>query len=231
MTNKAIATGLISPALLQPNPWNSNIVSADNEIKLEESIKKFGMFKPVIVRTLENGDRQILGGQHRAQAAARLGIEEIPYVNLGQIDDKQAKEIGLVDNGRYGADDTLALAEILKDLNTEELVTFMPISMEEIDGVFSSKDMDLESLESLLLEVESKDPLEEPSAPPAVAAGKTAPTHTIMRFKMTVEDAEIITEKLNFIMKVNGFTDDDSLTNAGNALIHLLQEAQEKEHD
>lgn len=225
MKNQPIATGLIDPSLLQPNPWNSNTVSADNEIKLEESIKKFGMFKPIIVRRLPDGSLQILGGEHRAQAAARLGLQEVPYVNLGEIDDTKAKEIGLVDNGRYGADDTLALAAILKDLNVEDLTTFMPISSEEINNIFSSSEIDLDSLELLSVDDPSADPAAMLTEP--LASGKVAKTHTIMRFKVTTEDAEAITEKINHVMKLQGFIDDDSLTNAGHALIHLLQENDE----
>nr|EKV2115583.1 chromosome partitioning protein ParB [Acinetobacter baumannii] len=35
----------VDPAQLQPNPWNSNIVSPENEAKLKASIERRGMFK------------------------------------------------------------------------------------------------------------------------------------------------------------------------------------------
>ena len=58
-------------------------------------------------------------------------------VNLGRISDKKAKEIGLVDNGRYGADDTLQLAQLLDGLGVQadELSSFMPYS----ESDFASK--------------------------------------------------------------------------------------------
>ena len=115
MDKQAIQT--IKTSELNPNSWNTNIVSPDNQQKIEESIRRFGMFKPLVCRTLENGQIEIIGGQHRWEAAKALGIEIVQIVNLGVIDDKKAKEISLVDNGRYGSDDALRLADLLKNLD------------------------------------------------------------------------------------------------------------------
>lgn len=229
MKSQTVSTGMIDPKLLEPNPWNSNSVSADNEIKLETSIKKFGMFKPVIVRTLKDGTLQILGGEHRARAAGRLGLKEIPIVNLGEIDEKKAKEIGLVDNGRYGADDTIALADILRDLDVEDLTTYMPISTEEINNIFSSADIDLDSLEMMLPDSSDLEPAAEKPLDGSgeIASGKTTQTHAIMRFKVPVEDAEKITEMISQVIKVQGLNGGDSLSNAGDALIFLLEKGEE----
>ena len=104
---------MLDPVDLEPNPWNTNIVTPENERKLEASIKRLGFFRPVIVREIAKSPNsetgyQILGGEHRAETAVRLGINQIPVINLGPIDDLQAKEIGIADNARYGVDDTIA---------------------------------------------------------------------------------------------------------------------------
>src|SRR5437762_10365036 len=99
----------VDPRLLQPNPWNTNVVSPDNEAKIDASNQRLGMFKPIIVRELPDGTLQILGGAHRRESAIRLGWDQVPVFNVGPVSDKQAKEIGLADNARYGHDDTLAL--------------------------------------------------------------------------------------------------------------------------
>lgn len=63
----------------------------------------------------------------------------MPVINLGKISDKKAKEIGLVDNGRYGADDTLRLAELLEELgDMKELSSFMPYDSGELESIFSA---------------------------------------------------------------------------------------------
>lgn len=207
-----------SPALLKNNPWNTNVVSPENELKLRASIERFGMFKPIVVRTLADGALQILGGQHRNEIATRMGLSEVPIMNLGQIDDERAKEIGLVDNGRFGEDDTLALAELLKGMaSVDELSTFMPMSDAEFASITAAVSIDLDDL----------DLPEESGATPTLPATKLAQTHQIMRFKVPVDDVAAVTEAVERTMKLQGFTESDSLTNAGDALVFLLKGGQE----
>jgi ParB-like chromosome segregation protein Spo0J len=209
---------LLSPDSLVPNPWNTNVVSPDNEAKLEESIKRFGMFKPVVVRELADGTLQIIGGEHRAGAAKRMGIKQIPVVNLGRIDDNKAKEISLVDNGRYGADDTLQLAELLEGLgNADELASFMPYSETDLASIFSSVNIALDDLDLPDLDEEK----------PVLPKEKPLQTHTVMRFKVPVDDQGWIVDLIEKTMKSQKFTEDDSLTNAGDALVFLLKQTTE----
>ena len=206
----------VRTATLHPNPWNTNHVGPENEIKLEESIKRHGFTKPIVVRTLEDGTLEILGGEHRWRAAKKLGYENVPVVNLGKIDDKQAKEIGLIDNGRYGEDDPLQLAALLKDLgNLEDIQAVLPYSENDLSAIFASTAIDLSELDM---------PEIGDDAPPPSSA-KAAQTHQIFRFKVPIEDADWVTRMIETTMKTQGFTADDQMTNAGNALIHLLKPA------
>jgi hypothetical protein len=205
----------LSPHDLVPNPWNTNVVSPDNEAKIDASLQRLGMFKPVIVRELANGTLQILGGAHRRDSAIRLGMDSIPVLNVGQIDDVRAKEIGLVDNGRYGADDTMALAKLFEELgDPADLAAFMPYQISDIESIFSSSSIALDEL----------DDLDDLGAAPTdtTPVPKAPQTHTIMRFKVPVEDVAKITAKVNTVMKEQRFSDEDSLTNAGNALVHIF---------
>lgn len=212
MTN-TIKLEMLAPDQLTPNPWNTNIVSPENQAKLEASIKRLGVFKPILVREMPNGDLQIIGGQHRWEAAQSLGHTQVPVVNLGRISDKKAKEIGLVDNGRYGADDTLQLASLLEDLGVDanELSSFMPYSESDFASIFSSVNIALDDLD-----------LPDDAELPVTPAAKPAQTHQIMRFKVPMDDVGAITELIERTMKEQRFVDEDSLSNAGNALVHLL---------
>lgn len=214
MTNK-IKVETLAPARLKPNPWNTNVVSPENQQKLEASIERFGMFKPIVVRELQDGSLQIIGGQHRWEAAKSMGYADVPVVNLGRIDDKKAKEISLVDNGRYGADDTLQLAELLEGLGVEadELASFMPYSESDFASIFSSVSISLDDLDI-------PDEAEVPKAPSA----KPVQTHQIMRFKVPVDDVSVITDLIERTMKEQKFVEEDSLANAGNALVHLISQ-------
>jgi ParB family transcriptional regulator, chromosome partitioning protein len=201
---------------LEPNPWNTNFVSPEHEGKLEESIKRFGVFKPVIVRELEDGRLQILGGEHRWAAAKRLGFPRVPIVNLGAVDEIRAKEIGLADNGRYGQDDPLGLAALLRDLgNADELSTFLPYSDIEFATILAVESINLDDLS-----------VDDDTTLP-VLAPPTGPTHQIMRFKVPVEDQAWISALIEYEMKAGGFTKEDSMTNAGNAFVAIMQRVKE----
>ena len=205
----------VSPGSLKPNPWNTNHVNAQNEAKIDESVKRFGMFKPVLVRELPDGALQIIGGQHRVESAIRLKLKTIPFHNLGVISDEKAKEIGLVDNGRYGTDDTLQLAQLLESLGSvSEIASFMPYSDEELSSIFSSVNIALDDLDMGIDDDET----------PSAAAVRPIQTHQVMRFKVPSGDVASITEQIERVMKVQRFTEEDSLSNAGNALVHLLKE-------
>lgn len=203
----------IDPNLLTANSWNTNVVSPDNERKLAESIKRFGFFKPILARRV-NGNLEVLGGEHRWQAAQAAGMTTVPVIDLGELDDKTAKEISLVDNGRYGSDDTLQLASLLESLgDPAEIAGFMPYDNKELEAIFSSVNIALDDLEL--------DDSEQ-NAPPAPPSRKVQ-EFQVMRFKIPVDDAAMVSDKIAKIMKEQKFTEDDSLTNAGLALVHLCK--------
>lgn len=213
MKNPQIAVSMMAPSQLLPNPWNTNTLTAEAEEKLDKSLQRLGMFKPVVVRVLETGEFQILGGEHRWESAKRLKMTEIPVVNLGRISENKAKEIGLVDNARYGADDTLQLAELLEGLglSTEEMASFMPYSETDLASIFSSVNIDLDDLD--IPDSDEKTPAPSTPAPQ---------THVVMRFKIPIDDSGDLTALIEKTMKEQRFTEEDSLSNAGNALVHLL---------
>jgi ParB-like chromosome segregation protein Spo0J len=202
----------VDPKKLIKNPWNTNMVDPENQKKLDNSVKRFGMFKPLICRELADGSLQILGGEHRAESAVRLGYKEVTIINLGRISDEKAKEISLVDNGRYGTDDTLQLAELLKELGEiEDISSYMPYSDSDLDSIFASSSISLDDLE-----------LPDSDELPLMDMTSKVQSHQIMRFKVPMEDAPAIQVVIESIMKSQGFTDDDSLMNAGNALVYLV---------
>lgn len=206
---------IVNPSDLKPNPWNTNSCTPDAEVKLDASIRKLGMFKPILVRELDDGSLQILGGEHRAESAVRVGLTEVPVHNLGKIGDVKAKQIGVIDNARYGEDDQLGLAKLLKELGAEsDVTTFMPFDDTAMKNIFASVEIDLDALD---LEDESLVPLGSPSEAPAKVQ-----THRIMRFRVAEENAQSITDKLERVMRLQGFTEEDALTNAGDAFGYIM---------
>ena len=207
----------LKPSQLRKNSWNTNKVSPENERKRRASLERNGIFKPIIVRETKDGEYEILGGQHRWEQAIELGLETIPVFNLGEIDDNRAKEIGLADNARYGSDDTVELAELLKSLgDIEELQNFLPYGASDFDAIFTANIAldELEIDEDLEVELETPEEIEPVTKP--------TKTHTLMRFKVPIADAERITALIASTQKEYGFTKADELTNVGDALVQIL---------
>lgn len=202
---------------LRKNAWNTNKTTPEMEQKIRRSIERNGIFKPILVRQVAGqGGYEIIGGEHRWEQAIGLGYTEVPCVNLGEIDDLRAKEIGVIDNARYGADDTLSFADLLKELgDVGDLQDFLPYGSADLDAIFSASSIDLGELE---LDENFEKDAGEPEAP----APKAPKTHTVMRFKVSLGDAERLTAAIAATQKANGYTTADDLTNAGDALVHLL---------
>lgn len=207
----------VSPDELRPNQWNTNYCSPQNETRLEGSLDRFdGLFKPILVRQVKDVDGyEILGGEHRWVIAKRRRLKTVPIWNLGFLPDNTAKEISIADNARYGADDTIALAELFKELgeSPEVIQSYLPYADIDIQSIFSATDIALDDLE---LDEEISAAPEEPKTL------KAPKTHTMMRFKVAIEDAERIAEIIARVQKDYGYAGSDQATNAGDALAHLL---------
>lgn len=209
----------VDPRTLVPNPWNSNRVSEDNMAKLKRSLTDLGFAGAVVVRELDNGELQILSGAHRTQAAIELGFKTVPVVNVGDISDEQAKKIGLVTNHRFGNDDVIQLAKIIEEIgeSSDDLVNFMPVSTADIDAVLNMVDIDLENFDIDLDDEDDDHDAEDIS-------GKERPTktHEVIKFRLTMADAEAVRQRIERTIRREGFNDNDEMTNAGDALAHLL---------
>lgn len=203
---------MVDPRSLIPAPWNPNRATPEDQLKLDASIERLGMFKPVICRELPDGSLQILGGHWRCDSAIRLGWDSIPVVNLGTVSDERAKEITLVDNGRYGQDDAGLLADLLKELGTpQELAAFMPYDMIQLEAIAAASRIDLDTLG-----------LDEEDDPAPEKKVKPPRTHEVMKFRVDVEDVGWIGDMVKAVVADEGLTDQDAMTAAGAALSILL---------
>lgn len=218
----------VSPHELLANPWNPNAVDPINQQKLEASLKRDGIKRPIVVRQLENGDYQIIGGQHRTEAAISLGWKEVPIINRGKISDAEAKRETLLDNYRYGSDNLDRLAALLSDPDIGDaasLLDTMPIDDEELAEYFShlkSETIDLDIEDAL--DDGSEKPEDEEDETIDLGTGKPLKTHTIVRFRISVEDQAKLAELVKQTKIDHGYVASDDLTNDGDALIHLVRD-------
>lgn len=210
-----------SPGRLIPNPWNPNKMDPINEEKLANSLRDDGLDKAIAVRELEDGSLQILDGQHRVAAAQSLGWDTIEVVNFGKMTDAKAKKHTLIGNSRYGEDDPMLMANLLSDNDlgsADDILNTLPIDEASLASYFDHINIDLDDLD---LESE-EDPDAEADLGVDLDQKKPAKTHSIMRFKVSIDDGAGVSDLIKRTQKEQGYTESDELTNAGDALVYLL---------
>jgi hypothetical protein len=210
-------TQKVDPRQLAFSPWNVNSVAPENQRKLEESIRRNGIFRPVVVRELDDGSLQIIAGEHTTRAAIALGHESIDVYNLGRIDEKRAKEISVIDNQHYGHEDTFGLSQLLKEFDGS-VEDFLPMNDEDLKSIFKATTIDFDSLEL----PDAADTGSTTSNPDDDLAAAPV-THQFMKFKVPLGDAEFVSRCIENVIKRQGISGGDSLANAGDALVYICQ--------
>lgn len=169
--------GVVSIALVKPNRHNYNVQSSETFNKLVENVREFGFVEPVIVRSLEGGQKEIINGEHRYHGALQLGMTEISIVDLGVVDDARAKQLTITLNELGGKPDQVRLAELLRDIHAaegvslEDLERLMPYSGKELDMLITAVDFSFANLST----DDTRRPVpEEPAAGDAPAGGANA---------------------------------------------------------
>lgn len=219
--SKTLSITYESPESLKPNLWNPNRVAPENLDKIEKSLGELESFKPVVVRELEDGELEIVDGEHRTEVYKRRG-ELAPVINLGKISDEHAKKITLAANAQYGENDTVALHDMLSTLGSmSDLATILPESSESLEEIAnlstSSADIDWDDLD---LDGDSGAPVgddELPGSTPGV-------NYQLLKAKMEPDEAEEVNAVLEAIIKKLGADDSDPAVNRGDALVFLAKE-------
>ncbi|HCI4477796.1 TPA: ParB/RepB/Spo0J family partition protein, partial [Klebsiella pneumoniae] len=193
--------------------------------KLKGSIEKLGFFKPILARELDGGQFEILGGEHRWRAAMEQGISTVPVISVGKISDLVAKQMSLVDNERYGEDDQVALQRLIEEIQSEldyQLSEIAPYDDELAATLARESAIDLEMLEALSRGDE--EPIEKDSREKAERVGAE---HQTMRFKVTFDASDRVTETIKSIIKEQAINTGNDMENAGEALVWLVDNYKE----
>ncbi|MEP0924841.1 ParB/RepB/Spo0J family partition protein [Leptolyngbya sp. ST-U4] len=65
--------------------------------QLAESIRQHGILEPILVRSLPNGQYELVAGERRYRAAQLVGLNEVPVV-VRELSDIEAFQLALVEN-------------------------------------------------------------------------------------------------------------------------------------
>lgn len=83
---------------LVPNSNQPRLNFNDESLKeLANSIAKYGLIQPIIVRPSVDGTYKIIAGERRWRASKIAGIEEVPVI-VKEVDDLEVMELALVEN-------------------------------------------------------------------------------------------------------------------------------------
>ena len=123
---------------LIPYARNARTHSDEQVAQIAASIREFGFINPVIV----DGDRGIVAGHGRVMAARRLGLAEVPTLEVGHLTDAQRKAYVLADNKlalNAGWDNDLLKVE-LAELNTDGFdLSLIGFSTDELASLLADK--------------------------------------------------------------------------------------------
>ena len=127
---------------IKPNPNNPRKINKEDFEKLVKSIEQdpeLLVAKPIII----DENNIILGGHQRYRACIQLGIQEVPVIQMSNLNDKQKKKLLIIDNTHYGEFDMDALANgdwQLEDLNDWSVnIDFLNPTIEEPKQIDNTK--------------------------------------------------------------------------------------------
>ena len=106
---------------LKEAPWNPNHMDAAMLARLTESISRYGLIVPLVVRPADDG-YEVLSGNQRLAVITALGHQVVPCVVV-DAGDADAMLMTQALNAIHGEDDLAAKAEVVRTI-----LRFMPES-------------------------------------------------------------------------------------------------------
>ena len=168
------------------NSWNPKGVGSAEYDMVKRGIEEKGLGLPVIVRQVDN-HYEVVDGEQRTRACQELGYEKIVIYNLGNISDKEAKELTLWYQHQVPFDD-LKLSKLLASMQKDYDFISVPFPTEELDSMskIGSFDWGDYSINQDVFE--------------SSQGNKTQVTDKLdLTFSLTQEDIDLILKKLNSI--------------------------------
>jgi hypothetical protein len=138
---------IIAVDRIRPSAVNYNRQTEFIYDKLLDSIRTFGFVDPVIVRSgnedgiFEDGNWEIIGGEHRWRAAQALEMPQIPCRDLGCVKDTTAQRLMIVLNETKGTPDEDALAGLvrtIKETDGMDALDVLPFDMDRLSDLLDA---------------------------------------------------------------------------------------------
>ena len=143
--------------LITKNPWNPNQMDKKTLKAEKESIEKYGVVAPIIVRPLKN-KYQIIDGEHRYRVCNDLGYKKIPSVIINGLENKDAKKLTIILNETKGSNDKIELGKLLGELEKDfgdNLKIGLPFNNDDLNDLIEFGNVEWDKYEGLDMNKES----------------------------------------------------------------------------
>ena len=127
----------VDPHTLKPWKGNPRVMSAEEHEKLKNSMRRFGIVDPFIVRRRDN---LVIGGHQRLEDALELGFARVPIVRIDATE-REVKALNLALNKISGDWDEDKLAAILADLKETSEIALTGFDQAEIDKLIADAEL------------------------------------------------------------------------------------------
>ena len=131
---------------LSPAPWNPNQMDETMMGRLRESILRYGLVEPLVVRRMGENQYEVLSGNQRLKVLEKMGFKTIPCV-LVELDNTKAMLLAQALNSLRGEDDLALkgalLKEILSSVSENEVLSVLPETTESLKSLSLINEMDL----------------------------------------------------------------------------------------
>ncbi|SRR5579883_1708805 len=111
----------------QPRRW----FDQQKMMHLVESVRKYGILEPLLVRPIPEGKYELVAGERRLRAALEVGLTDVPIVSK-ELTDTEALAVALLENLQREdlnpVDETEGVLDLLAinlDITTEEVISVL----------------------------------------------------------------------------------------------------------
>ena len=130
---------------LSEAPWNPNRMDETTLARLKESLSRYGLVAPLVVRPAGES-YEVLSGNQRLKAITEIGLNPVPCIAVN-LDDAEARLLAQALNGLRGEDDLALKGELLKNILSRiperEVLSLLPETADSLRALSSFTEADL----------------------------------------------------------------------------------------
>jgi ParB family chromosome partitioning protein len=126
--------------------WNPNRMDAKMIERLGESLSRYGLVDPLVVRPRDSSSYEVLSGNQRLKVIKNIGFDTVPCI-LVNLNDSEAMLLAQALNGLHGEDDLALkgalLRNVLASIPEGKVLSLLPETTESLKSLSSISEINL----------------------------------------------------------------------------------------